>query len=70
MLTLSRILDVVALAIDGYYPMFLNDLEYSRRRLLEGSMNQPSPDIPIEDIFSLYRRTRTLGEMYRAFCPG
>ncbi|KAF8335868.1 uncharacterized protein EI90DRAFT_2912352 [Cantharellus anzutake] len=63
------ILDVVALAIDGYYPMFLNDLDYSQRRLLEGSMNQPSPDIPIEDIFSLYRRTKTLGDMHRAFCP-
>jgi hypothetical protein len=61
--------DLVSLALESYYPLFLNDLEYSRRHLLEGSMNQPTPDVPIEDIFSLYRRTRVLTSMYTAFCP-
>lgn len=62
-------LDLVSLALESYYPLFLNDLEYSRRHLLEGSMNQPTPDVPIEDIFSLYRRAQVLTSMYTAFCP-
>jgi hypothetical protein len=62
-------LDLVSLVVESYYPLFLNDLEYSRRQLLEGSMNQPTPDVPIEDVFSLYRRTGILTDMYTAFCP-
>lgn len=32
-------------------------------------MNGPTPDVPIQDIFALYRRTKTLLGMYDAFCP-
>ncbi|KDQ16952.1 hypothetical protein BOTBODRAFT_619876 [Botryobasidium botryosum FD-172 SS1] len=61
--------DLVSLAMESQVPLFFSDLENARRALLEGSANQPTPDIPIEDIFALYRRTKTLVGMYKAFCP-
>ena len=45
------------------------DLDESRRRLFEDSMNGPTPDVPIQDIFALYRRTKTLMAMHKAFVP-
>lgn len=68
--TFSRsTLDLVSLAVENYVPSFLNDVENARRRLLEGSMNQPTPDVPIQDIFALYRRTKSMLGLYKAFCP-
>ncbi|KAI0052473.1 hypothetical protein FA95DRAFT_1483448 [Auriscalpium vulgare] len=62
-------IDLVALLVEVTVPMFLQDLDASRKRLFESSMNGPTPDVPIEDIFSLYRRTKTLVDMHGAFCP-
>jgi len=64
---LGRI-DLVGLAMGAQIPMFVADLDDQRKRLVDGSNNQP-PDIPIEDIFSLFNRTRTLLAMHKAFCP-
>jgi hypothetical protein len=61
--------DFVALLVEATIPSFLNDLETSKKKLFEGSMNGPTPDVPIQDIFSLYRRTGTILDMYGAFCP-
>lgn len=61
--------DIVSLVVEVQIPLFLEDLEKSRKRLFEDSMNGPTPDVPIEDIFALYRRTKTLLGMYKAFCP-
>ncbi|KAH9976806.1 hypothetical protein BGW80DRAFT_1290703 [Lactifluus volemus] len=47
----------------------LVSLLMSKKKLFEGSMNGPTPDVPIQDIFSLYRRTRTILDMFEAFCP-
>jgi hypothetical protein len=61
--------DLVALLVEATVPLFLGDLETSKKKLFEGSMNGPTPDVPIQDIFSLYRRTRTILDMFEAFCP-
>ncbi|KAH9062605.1 hypothetical protein EDB83DRAFT_2384982 [Lactarius deliciosus] len=61
--------DLVSLFVEATIPPFLNDLETSRKKLFEGSMNGPTPDVPIQDIFSLYRRTKTMLDMFEAFCP-
>jgi hypothetical protein len=60
--------DLVALLVEATVPLFLRDLETSKKKLFEGSTNGPTPDVPIQDIFSLYRRTRTILDMYEAFC--
>lgn len=60
-------LDIVSLFVETQIPLFLTDLDGAQQRLLEGSMNQPTPDIPIEDIFALYRRTKTLLDIFSAF---
>ncbi|KII90117.1 hypothetical protein PLICRDRAFT_40318 [Plicaturopsis crispa FD-325 SS-3] len=62
-------LDIVSLVVEVQIPMFVADLEENRKRLFESSMNGPTPDVPIQDIFALYRRTKTLLGMYSAFCP-
>lgn len=70
MLTQSlRQIDIVSLYIEVVVPLFLQDLDSSSKRLFENSRNGPSPDVPIQDIFALYRRTKTLMGMYKAFCP-
>ncbi|KAI5119561.1 hypothetical protein M0805_005625 [Coniferiporia weirii] len=61
--------DLVALVMEVQVPMYLEDLEANRKRLYESSMNGPTPDVPIEDIFTLFRRTKTILEMHHAFCP-
>ncbi|TFY79360.1 hypothetical protein EWM64_g4654 [Hericium alpestre] len=61
--------DLVSLIVEVQVPMFVQDLNASRKRLFESSMNGPTPDVPIQDIFSLYRRTKTLLGMHEAFCP-
>ncbi|KAJ8074784.1 hypothetical protein PM082_019109 [Marasmius tenuissimus] len=62
-------LDIVSLMVEVEVPMFVQDLQDSQKRLFESSMNGPTPDVPIQDIFTLYRRTKTLMNMYNAFCP-
>ena len=64
-----RIVDVVALVVDVVVPLFLMELDASSKRLWHDSMNGPTPDVPIEDLFSLYRRTQVMMDMYHAFCP-
>jgi hypothetical protein len=61
--------DMVVLFVEATVPLFLHELETSKKKLFEGSMNGPTPDVPIQDIFSLYRRTRTILEILEAFCP-
>ncbi|KAF5352930.1 hypothetical protein D9758_007951 [Tetrapyrgos nigripes] len=61
--------DVVSLVVEVKVPNFITDLHNSQKRLFESSMNGPTPDVPIQDIFALYRRTKTLLGMHSAFCP-
>ncbi|PFH47552.1 hypothetical protein AMATHDRAFT_6645 [Amanita thiersii Skay4041] len=62
-------LDLVLLFVEVVVPRFITDLKISQKRLFESSMNGPTPDIPIQDIFSLYRRTKMLMDMHSGFCP-
>ncbi|KAI0744612.1 hypothetical protein C8Q76DRAFT_780253 [Earliella scabrosa] len=62
-------IDIVSLMLEVQVPHFLMDLDDAKKRLFEDSMNGPTPDVPIQDIFALYRRTKTLLGMYKAFCP-
>ncbi|KAF9238682.1 hypothetical protein BU15DRAFT_88306 [Melanogaster broomeanus] len=61
--------DLVSLVVEIAVPLFIADLQSSSKKLLESSMNGPTPDVPIQDIFALYRRTKTLLSMFEAFCP-
>ncbi|KAG8902226.1 hypothetical protein FRC00_000142 [Tulasnella sp. 408] len=61
-------LDLVSLALESQIPLFLTDLGDMRVPLLEGSTRKP-PEVPLVDIFMLYRRTKTLLSMHEAFCP-
>lgn len=67
--TFCRHLDVTSLLVEIVVPSLIVDLQNAQKRLYESSMNGPTPDIPIQDIFSLYRRTKTLLGMYKAFVP-
>ncbi|KAG6857032.1 hypothetical protein H0H87_010705 [Tephrocybe sp. NHM501043] len=62
-------LDLVSIVVEIAIPHYIADLQNSQRRLFESSMNGPTPDVPIQDIFALYRRTKTLLDMYAAFVP-
>lgn len=64
-----RQIDIVSLVVEVQVPLFLQDLDSSKKRLFEDSMNGPTPDVPIQDIFALYRRTKMLMGMYKAFVP-
>ena len=55
--------------LEAQIPLFIADLEANRKRLHESSMNGPTPDIPIEDLFVLFRRTKTMMGLHQAFCP-
>jgi len=57
------------LVVEVQVPHYIADLDESRKRLFEDSMNGPTPDVPIQDIFALYRRTKTLLGMFKAFVP-
>ncbi|KAF8841859.1 hypothetical protein BDN67DRAFT_966570 [Paxillus ammoniavirescens] len=65
---LGRI-DIVSLVVEATIPLYIADLQSSSKKLLESSMHGPTPDVPIQDIFALYRRTKTLVSMFGAFCP-
>ncbi|KAF7307798.1 hypothetical protein MKEN_01139900 [Mycena kentingensis (nom. inval.)] len=62
-------LDLVSLVMEVQIPAFVREVQSSQKRLFESSMNGPTPDVPIQDIFALYRRTKLLLEMFRAFVP-
>ncbi|KAG8835271.1 hypothetical protein FRC17_004578 [Serendipita sp. 399] len=62
-------LDIVELFVETQVPLFLTDLEESKRHLLESSSNQPTPDTPIEDIFTLYKATKTLFNLIDQYAP-
>ncbi|KAF7321062.1 hypothetical protein HMN09_00193600 [Mycena chlorophos] len=62
-------LDLVSLVMEVQIPAFVGEVQSSQKRLFESSMNGPTPDVPIQDIFALYRRTKLLLEMHHAFCP-
>ncbi|KIY65186.1 hypothetical protein CYLTODRAFT_357221 [Cylindrobasidium torrendii FP15055 ss-10] len=62
-------LDIVSLMVEVEVPRFIEDLRASQKRLFESSMNGPTPDVPIQDIFALYRRTKTVVGMFGAFVP-
>ncbi|KAJ7938355.1 hypothetical protein B0H13DRAFT_1698484 [Mycena leptocephala] len=62
-------LDLVSLTVEIQIPQLIRDIQVSQKRLFESSMNGPTPDVPIQDIFALYRRSKTLLEMFQAFCP-
>ncbi|KAJ6581995.1 hypothetical protein B0H19DRAFT_1117211 [Mycena capillaripes] len=62
-------LDLVSLVVEAHIPQLVGDIQASQKRLFESSMNGPTPDVPIQDIFALYRRAKTLLGMYAAFCP-
>jgi hypothetical protein len=64
-----RRLDLVSLFVDVVVPRLIGMIEQSQKKLFEASMNGPTPDIPIQDIFSLYRRSKILLKMYHAFVP-
>ncbi|KAL1692603.1 hypothetical protein GGG16DRAFT_89763 [Schizophyllum commune] len=62
-------LDLVSLVVGELIPMFVGELQQNQKYLFEASMNGPTPDVPIQDIFALYRRTKMLLGMYKAFVP-
>ncbi len=59
----------MSLVVEVVIPAFVNELQNSQKRLFESSMNGPTPDVPIQDIFALYRRTKTILGMFSAFVP-
>lgn len=61
-------IDLVSLVVQVQVPLFIADLQKSAKKLLESSTNGPTPDVPTQDIFFLYRRTKVLLSMFRAFC--
>ncbi|KAL1739300.1 hypothetical protein HDZ31DRAFT_24188, partial [Schizophyllum fasciatum] len=62
-------IDLVSLVVGELVPMFVADVQRNQKHLFEASMNGPTPDVPIQDIFNLYRRTKLLLGMYKAFVP-
>ncbi|KAG8760622.1 hypothetical protein FRC14_002468 [Serendipita sp. 396] len=62
-------IDIVGLFVETQVPLFLTDLEESKRHLLESSSNQPTPDTPIEDIFTLYKATKALFALVDEYAP-
>ncbi|KAJ6478601.1 hypothetical protein C8R47DRAFT_983974 [Mycena vitilis] len=63
------LIDLVSLVVEVHIPQLVSDIQASQKRLFESSMNGPTPDVPIQDIFALYRRSKTLLGMFQAFCP-
>lgn len=62
-------LDIVSLFLEVAAPHLITDLQNSQKKLFESSMNGPTPDVPIQDIFALYRRFTLIVQMYKAFVP-
>jgi hypothetical protein len=66
---LTRQIDIVSLVVGEQAPFFVGQVDANKKRLFDGSMSGDPPEVPIQDIFTLYRRTTTLLGMYRAFVP-
>ena len=66
---IARKLDIVSLFVEVVVPRFFGTIQQSQKKLFESSMNGPTPDVPIQDIFALYRRSKTVMKMYHAFVP-
>lgn len=62
-------LDLPAILVESTVPLYLDDLEANKKSIMDGSRNEPNPDVPIEDIFSLFRRTRTITMTFAEICP-
>lgn len=62
----SRV-ELGALMVEIEVPLFVTDLEKAAEKLRISSMSGPNPDVPIQDIFSLYKRTKTMLSMYEAY---
>jgi hypothetical protein len=52
-----------------YVPFYIDQLEANRKQLFESAVTKVEPDVPIQDVFALYRRTRTMLDMHKAFVP-
>lgn len=63
------VLDLPAILMESTVPLYLDDLEANKKAIMEGSKNEPTPDVPIDDIFSLFRRTNTIIETFKECCP-
>lgn len=50
-------------------PSFIEEVNGSQKKLFEASMNGPTPDVPIQDIFALYRRTKVIVKLFNVFAP-
>ncbi len=68
-LLLCRLIDIVSLFVEIAVPYLVTEIQNSQKRLFESSMNGPASDVPIQDIFALYRRTKVMLDIYQAFCP-
>ncbi|EKM76561.1 hypothetical protein AGABI1DRAFT_62905 [Agaricus bisporus var. burnettii JB137-S8] len=66
---ISGIIDVVSIYVEIAVPYLATDMQNQQKKLFESSMNGPTPDVPIQDIFALYRRLKTMMSMYGAFVP-
>lgn len=62
-------IDLTALFVEVVIPAYILNVEKAQKRLYDSSMNGPTPDVPIQDLFSLYRRTKFLIGMYTSFVP-
>ena len=62
-------LDLPGILMESTVPLYLDDLEGNKKAIMEGTKNEPHPDVPIEDIFSLFRRSRTLISTFIEVCP-
>ncbi|KAF9528741.1 hypothetical protein CPB83DRAFT_853670 [Crepidotus variabilis] len=62
-------LELPCLFAEVVIALFIDEVKASQKRLFEASMNGPTPDVPIQDIFALYRRSRTLVKLLKVFAP-
>ena len=68
-LFLYRQIDIVSLFVEITVPYLVTEIQNSQKRLFDSSMNGPASDVPIQDIFALYRRTKVMLDVHQAFCP-
>jgi len=68
-LFLYRQIDIVSLFVEITVPYLVTEIQNSQKRLFDSSMNGPTSDVPVQDIFALYRRIKVMLEIHQAFCP-
>jgi hypothetical protein len=61
-------IDLVSIFVGVQAPLFVADVEHFQKPLFEDSMSGPTPDVPIQDVFALYRRVKMVMGMHAAFC--